>query len=72
MGNETYIKKINNLLSKKTYHYESEIYSFDYVLELTGEIKPLISIGEWKDFYLLNFKRKSLCFYAISSNSSPT
>lgn len=56
MGNETYIKKINNLLSKKTYHYESEIYSFDYVLELTGEIKPLISIGEWKDFYLLNFK----------------
>ena len=56
MGNETYIKKINNLLSKKTYHYESEIYSFDYILELTGEIKPLISIGEWKDFYLLNFK----------------
>jgi hypothetical protein len=56
MSNETYIKKINNLLSKKTYHYESEIYSFDYVLELTGEIKPLISIGEWKDFYLLNFK----------------
>ena len=56
MSNETYIKKINNLLSKKTYHYESEIYSFDYILELTGEIKPLISIGEWKDFYLLNFK----------------
>ena len=56
MSKETYIKKINNLLSKKTYHYESEIYSFDYILELTGEIKPLISIGEWKDFYLLNFK----------------
>jgi len=56
MSKETYIKKINNLLSKKTYHYESEIYSFDYILELTGEIKPMISIGEWKDFYLLNFK----------------
>ena len=56
MGNETYIKKINNLLSKKTYSYKDDTFSFDYTIELTGEIKPMISIGEWTDYNLVNIK----------------
>lgn len=56
MNNQNYIDKINSFLTKKTYHYESEIYSFDYSVELNGDIKRLISIGEWTDFYMLNYK----------------
>lgn len=56
MSNETYIKKINNLLSKKTYSYKDDTFSFDYTIELTGEIKPMISIGEWTDYNLVNIK----------------
>lgn len=56
MSNETYIKKINNLLSKKTYSYKDDTFSLDYTIELTGEIKPMISIGEWTDYNLVNIK----------------
>lgn len=56
MSNETYLKKINNLLSKKTYSYKDDAFSFDYTIELTGEIKPMISIGEWTDYNLANIK----------------
>lgn len=56
MSNETYLKKINNLLSKKTYSYKDDTFSFDYTIELTGEIKPMITIGEWTDYNLANIK----------------
>jgi len=54
MSNETYIKKINSFLSKKTYTHKSDFFEFNYTLELTGEIKPLITIGEWVDYNLVN------------------
>ena len=56
MSNETYIKKLNNFLSKKTYSYKDDTFSFDYTIELTGEIKPMITIGEWTDYNLVNIK----------------
>lgn len=56
MENQKYINKINSFFSKKYFTYTSEIYSFDYTIELTGEIKTMISIGEWTDFNLMNIK----------------
>jgi len=56
MNIQNYIDKINSFLSKKTYHYEDEVYSFDYTIELNGDVKRMISIGEWTDFYMLNYK----------------
>jgi len=56
MSNETYIKKLNNFLSKKTYSYNDDTFSFDYTIELTGEIKPMITIGEWTDYNLVIIK----------------
>lgn len=56
MSNETYIKKLNNFLSKKTYSYKDDTFSFDYTIELTGEIKPMITIGEWTDYNLVIIK----------------
>ena len=56
MSNETYIKKLNNFLTKKTYSYKDDTFSFDYTIELTGEIKPMIAIGEWTDYNLVIIK----------------
>ena len=56
MSNETYIKKLNNFLTKKTYSYKDDTFSFDYTIELTGEIKPMITIGEWTDYNLVIIK----------------
>ena len=56
MSNETYIKKLNNFLSKKTYSYKDDTFSLDYTIELTGEIKPMITIGEWTDYNMVSVK----------------